>query len=93
MAADEKEASFAQAEIVDVEQLLELALSTAGSCWLRYQAAPATTRKQMNQRVSEKSWIEHAGSLMTSELTEPFHALVDGREVSPLDRPKGRLPG
>ena len=49
MAAAESEATFAKAEMGDVEQVLEQALAVAGSCWRHYVAAPPFVRRQMNQ--------------------------------------------
>jgi site-specific DNA recombinase len=75
MAAAEREVAFADAELTDIENLLEQALKVAGSCWLHYEAAPPFVRRQMNQGFFEKLWIGQDGSVDKAEMTAPFEAL------------------
>ena len=92
MADAEREATYARAELADVEQLLEQALAVAGSCWLHYQAAPAKIRRQMNQGFFEKLWIGQDGTVIKAELTEPFQALLNGIENSTPTNTKSHHP-
>ena len=87
MAAAEKEATFARAEVADVEAVLEQALTVAGSCALHYEAAPERIRRQMNQGFFTKLWILQDGSVGLAEMTEPFEALLSpGGEAAKANR-------
>lgn len=85
LAQADAEIAAAQTTTHDLETTLDQALRTATHCERAYLTAPDSIRRQLNQGFFVKLFIGEDGSVARTELTEPFAALLTGRQTIPAD--------
>lgn len=76
MADTAQEIKAANADLADIEQTLEDALTVAGNCHRHYETAPHFIKRQINQGFFTRLLIHQDGTVERAELTEPFAQLL-----------------